>query len=110
MNKRSLQGAITPPADARLGTQVLYHWANWQKSRDFRAAQRIAVFVREGDKLVVHAYEGVCGILSVADTAPKIRQFRVWSQPFRIVQRQLVKHGWTKKSDHDLEETHHAPH
>jgi len=46
-------------------------------------AIRIGVFRKDDARLVVYQYSySLCGVLKLADSKPKIRDFREWRQPF----------------------------
>lgn len=102
----SNSGASSPLANARVGTQVLYQWAKWQSQHGVRRPARVIVF-RKGDvRLAVHDYGNQCGILTIGAVKPKLKRFRIWSQPlFKVVPR-LAKYGWKVVSDDSREVSH----
>ena len=87
-------GAISAPADARHGTQVLYRWAEWLRQRGYPRAARFAIFRKEDARLVVHEYASNCVILKIGPTRPKLQEFREWKQPLVEVVAQLRARGW----------------
>ncbi|MCZ2112905.1 MAG: hypothetical protein LC131_03590 [Anaerolineae bacterium] len=87
-------GAISAPADARHGTQVLYRWAEWLRQHGFPRAARVAIFRKEDERLVVHEYASSCVILKIGPTRPKLQEFREWKQPFVDVAAKLCAKGW----------------
>ena len=96
-------------APLRQGTQVLYRWAQWQAQQASGRPQRVAIFRKGELRLVVHQYgESLCGVLSLAEVKPKVREFREWRQPFIAVQAKLVKRGWVIMTDSG--EVSHAAH
>jgi len=93
------QGKSTPLAEASLGTQVIYKWADWQNQQAGKPI-RTASFRKESRCLVVHQYgDALCGVLQLADVKPMVRDFREWKEPFHTVQGKLIKRGWSLVSD-----------
>lgn len=77
------------------GTQVLFRWAKWQTQHRCMRAIRIGVFRKDDARLVVYQYGySLCGVLKLADTKPKVRDFREWRQSFNKVKGRLVQRGW----------------
>lgn len=110
MSNAVSQGASVPLVAAlHPGTHVLYRWAKWQTQHACMRAFRTGVF-RKGDiRLVVYQYgRFLCCLLKLADTKPKIRDFREWRESFATVKGKLVKRGWALVSD--SEEVSHATH
>jgi len=92
--KAETPGAITAPANASPGAQVLYQWAEWLRQRGFPRAARLAYFHKEEDRLVVHEYPTACAVLKIGSQKPKIQEFREWRQPFDAVVAKLRARGW----------------
>ena len=97
-----------PYASTRPGAQVLLSWANWQTQRGAALATRIVVVRKDDVRLVVHEYGSQCGILELGEVKPRIRDFRIWSQPLPVVMAKLEKHGWKVASDEGRKEANHA--
>ncbi len=87
-------GAITAPAEARHGTQVLFRWAEWLRQHGFPRASRFAIFRKEEVRLVVHEYATICVVLKIGPTKPKLQEFREWKQPLVEVVAKLRERGW----------------
>ena len=104
------QGAQVPlVAESRMGTQVLYRWAQWHKQHAYPKALRIGVFRKESMRLVVYQYgKALCVAVKQADVAPKIRDFREWRQRFATVKGKLIQRGWAQVEER--EEVSHVAH
>ena len=91
------------------GTQVLFRWAKWQNQHRCVRAIRIGVFRKDDARLVVYQYgDSLCGVLKLADSKPKIRDFRECRQPFDMVKGKLVQRGWILIREN--EEVSHVAH
>jgi len=110
MSSAVSQGASsTLVAAPHPGTQVLFRWAKWQTQHRCMRAIRIGVFRKDYARLVVYQYgNSLCGVLKVADSKPKIRDFREWRQPFNKVKGKLVQRGWVLVREN--EEVSHVAH
>ena len=110
MSSAVLQGAQVPlVAEFRQGTQVLIRWALWHKQHAYPKAILIGVFRKDYARLVVYQYSySLCGVLKLADSKPKIRDFREWRQPFDKVKGKLVQRGWMLVREN--EEVSHVTH
>ena len=110
MSSAVSQGAFrTLVAAPHPGTQVLLRWAKWQAQHRCMRAIRIGVFRKDDARLVVYQYSySLCGVLKLADTKPKIRDFREWRQPFNKVKGKLVQRGWVLVRED--EEVSHVAH
>lgn len=104
------QGAQVPlVAESRMGTQVLYRWAQWHKQHAYPKALRIGVFRKESMRLVVYQYgKALCVAVKQADVAPKIRDFREWRQRFATVKGKLIQRGFALVDER--EEVSHVAH
>ena len=72
-------------------------------------AIRIGVFRKDDARLVVYQYSySLCGVLKLADSKPKIRDFREWRQPLDKVKGKLVQRGWVLIREN--EEVSHVAH
>jgi hypothetical protein len=77
------------------GTRVVLDWARWLKEKGFPVARQISVFRKGDQRINVHRYpRGVCVLITQCATAPKMRKFQEWRQPFSTVRRELEKSGW----------------
>ena len=110
MSSAVSQGAFRPLVAApHPGTQVLLRWAKWQAQHRCMRAIRIGVFRKDDARLVVYQYSySLCSVLKLADTKPKIRDFREWRQPFNKVKGKLVQRGWVLVRED--EEVSHVAH
>lgn len=101
MNLAEVKGPqVDPSASCSQGTNVLFQWAKWQSEHQTKRRVRVAVFRREGMRLLVHQYGyALCGVLQMADVKPKMRAFREWKEPFQVVQAKLLKNGYELVSD-----------
>lgn len=57
---------------------------------------------------MVHEYGNECGLLTLGDLKPRVRKFRLWSQPFGVVAAKLEQYGWMLVSDDDRKAVGHA--
>ena len=110
MSSAVSQGANCPLVAApHPGTQVLLRWAKWQAQHRCMRAIRIGVFRKDDARLVVYQYSySLCGVLKLADSKPKIRDFRECRQPFDMVKGKLVQRGWALIREN--EEVSHVAH
>ncbi len=101
MSNAVLQGQnLSLVAELRQGTQVLHRWAQWQTQHAPGRPLRVAILRKGEMRLVVHQYgRALCGVLNLADVAPKVRAFREWREPLVTVKGKLVKRGWTLVAD-----------
>lgn len=91
------------------GTDALFRWAIWQSQHRCLKAIRISVFRKENTRLVVYQYgKSLCGVLKLADSKPKIRDFREWLQPFDTIKGKLADRGWSLIRED--EEVRHVAH
>ena len=103
---KNVLGAVTPSKSRSL-PEILFGWAKWHNQNGLVPATRIVVF-RKGDiRLVVHEYGSKCGILKLGEVAPRVRGFRIWSQPFYTVAAKLQGYGW-QEDDHKKAVQHAA--
>ena len=87
----------TPLSALRPGTQVLFKWATWQKSKTL--STRTAIFRKGEMRLLVYQHGHVCGVVKKCDTAPRFRDFREWREPYATVRGKLLSRGWVLESD-----------
>ena len=110
MSSAVFQGSSnTPVATRHPGTKVLYRWAIWQAQHNCcMRAMRTGVFRKDDARLVVYQHgPSLCGVLKVADVAPRIRDFREWRQSFNKVKEKLVHRGWELIRDDEVSHVAH---
>lgn len=94
------QKSLPTIEECSVGTQVMYRWAVWQKTQASNHPFRVAVLRKGTFRLVIHQYgEDVCGVLKLADSKPKVRDFREWREPLTRVILKLAGRGWLFVSD-----------
>lgn len=74
-------------------------WAKWLVEHGLTSQTEVPtqVFGKGTTRLIVHLYApALCGVLSIGQTKPKIREFRSWNQPYPIVEQKLIDAGWQK--------------
>lgn len=99
--------SVPSVADLHRGTQVLYEWGQWQNQHAQGRPLQWVSLRKEKACLVVYSYgKSLCGVLEKSEEKPKIRGFRQWRQPLKVVVAKLVKRGWVV--DVDSEEVGHA--
>ena len=91
------------------GTKALYQFGQWQQRQRSpqQTLSQIAVF-RKGDRRqIVHSCGNECGLLTMADTKPKVVAFREWREEFAIVSSKLIARGWQLEDGGEVKHAHH---